>query len=155
MSKYFKLSIHTLFFCFFHRLFSLFFFSNQTKYNSFLSHNILNVVWYLINCIYLFFIFHFSSLSGLSEPMSGDDAVTEFQEGLITFRNSAGSKSTKNNLGMRLFLIILNYSNPVHFYLCLFVILSFGSFTSINRVFYFYFHFYIYCLFSSFYRLLF
>ena len=64
-----------------------------------------------------FFVFHFSllSLSGLSEPMSGDDAVTEFQEGLITFRNSAGSKSTKNNLGMRLFMIILNYSNSVHF----------------------------------------
>ena len=106
-----------------------------------------------------FFIFHFSSLSGLSEPMSGDDAVTEFQEGLITFRNSAGSKSTKNNLGMRPFMIILYYSNSVRFYLCLFVILSFGSFTSFNRVFYFYFycHFqsHFYCLFSSFYRLLF
>ena len=102
--------------------------------------------------LYIFiFIFHFSSLSGLSEPMSGDDAVTEFQEGLITFRNSAGSKSTKNNLGMRLLMIILNYSNSVHFYLCLFVILSFGSFTSFNRVFYFHFHFHIYCLFSSFY----
>ena len=53
--------------------------------------------------------------------MCGDDAVTEFQEGLITFRNSAGSKSSKNNHGtfffeilflfLFLFLLLLLYSS--------------------------------------------
>jgi hypothetical protein len=28
---------------------------------------------------------------GCGEPMTGDDAVTEFQEGLINFRNAGGA----------------------------------------------------------------